>query len=582
MYSLERYTLTEMMEKSRLHYGALPALSMVGGLRFTYSDVDAGSDTIAKILLSHGLLSGDRVALLSENSPWWGMAYLGIIKAGAIVVPILTDFIAEQIGNIIRHSGAKILLCSEKMSQKIRTLDLNVAFMNVVDGSLRDPATWETRSQAKEAQPGNDLSFHQASADDIAMIIYTSGTTGLSKGVMLSHKNILSNALACKSIIVLHRTDRLLSILPLAHAYEFTIGFIIPVLAGSHIHYLDRPPSATALLPALKAVKPTIMLSVPLVIEKIYRSNIKPTLESMKLYGNHLFKPILTLLAGIKLKKTFGGKLRFFGIGGAPLSADVEAFLMAARFPYAIGYGLTETSPLLAGCPPFRTMMRSTGPALQGVSIRIADPKPETGEGEIQARGDNIFKGYYKNDEKTKETFTEDGWFKTGDLGVKDASGRVYVRGRLKNMILGASGENIYPEEIEAILNQSPYVAESLVVEGEGGLTAYVYLKSEVLENLGARIQDGIDAAGDISSRLGNAIAKAEKSVVESLETVLGDAEKAASKLLETIRREANEKLASFSKIRSIQLQERPFEKTPTQKIKRFLYSRGQGSDTKP
>jgi long-chain acyl-CoA synthetase len=218
---------------------------------------------------------------------------------------------------------------------------------------------------------------------------------------------------------------------------------------------------------------------------------------------------------------------------------------------------------------------------LHGVSIRIADPKPETGEGEIQAKGDNVFKGYYKNEEKTKEAFTDDGWFRTGDLGVIDASGRVYVRGRLKNMILGASGENIYPEEIEAILNQSPYVAESLVVEGEGGLTAFVYLKSEVLENLGARIQDGIEAAGDISSRLGTAIAQAEKSIAESLGNALGDAEKAAGKLLEAIRKETNEKLASFSKIRSIQLQEKPFEKTPTQKIKRFLYSKSPDSSPK-
>jgi long-chain acyl-CoA synthetase len=581
MYNLERYTLTEMVEKSLAHYGTLPALSMVGGMRFSYSDVDASSSKVAKALGAQGLVPGDRVALLSENSPWWCMAYLGIIKAGGIVVPILTDFIAEQIGNIIRHSEAKILICSEKMSQKLRSLDLGITFMNVIDCTMREPATWKLLESRKTVMQGDDMRVHQSLADDIAMIIYTSGTTGLSKGVMLSHKNILSNAIACKSIIVLHRMDRLLSILPLAHSYEFTIGFIIPFLAGSHIHYLDRPPSATALLPALKAVKPTIMLSVPLVIEKIYRSNIKPTLESMKLYGNPAFKPILTLLAGIKLKKTFGGKLRFFGIGGAPLSADVETFLLAARFPYAIGYGLTETSPLLAGCPPFRTMLRSTGPALHGVSIRIADPKPETGEGEIQAKGDNVFKGYYKNEEKTKEAFTDDGWFRTGDLGVIDASGRVYVRGRLKNMILGASGENIYPEEIEAILNQSPYVAESLVVEGEGGLTAFVYLKSEVLENLGARIQDGIEAAGDISSRLGTAIAQAEKSIAESLGNALGDAEKAAGKLLEAIRKETNEKLASFSKIRSIQLQEKPFEKTPTQKIKRFLYSKSPDSSPK-
>jgi len=349
------------------------------------------------------------------------------------------------------------------------------------------------------------------------MLVYTSGTTGLSKGVMLSHRNILSNAFGCRSIIILHRTDRLLSILPLAHTYEFTIGFVIPLLSGSHIHYLDRPPSATVLLPALKAVRPTIMLSVPLVIEKIYRSNIKPTLEGMKLYSSPVFKPLLIRFAGIKLRKTFGGRIRFFGVGGAPLSSDVEDFLKKAGFPYAIGYGLTESSPLLAGCPPSRTFLHSTGPALKGVEIRIADPSAGTGAGEIQAKGANIFKGYFKDPERTKEAFTEDGWFKTGDLGFIDAKGRIFVKGRLKTMILGASGENIYPEEIEAVLNQSPYVAESLVVDGEAGLTAFVYLKSEVLENLEARIQDGLDVAEDISSRMGSALVSAEKSVAHSI-----------------------------------------------------------------
>jgi len=220
-------------------------------------------------------------------------------------------------------------------------------------------------------------------------------------------------------------------------------------------------------------------------------------------------------------------------------------------------------------------VLRCTGPALKGVSLRIADPRPDTEEGEIQAKGDNIFKGYFKDEGKTREAFTEDGWFKTGDLGFIDDKKRVFVRGRLKTMILGASGENIYPEEIEAVLNQSPYVAESLVVEEGNGLTAFVYLKSEVLENLEARIQDGIDAAGEISSRLGTAIAQAEKSVAQSLGQAWGDAEKAGAKLLESIRRETHEKLASFSRIRTIKLHEGPFEKTPTQKIKRFLYTKG-------
>lgn len=575
MYKLEDFTLAEMLEKSASRYGSLPALEMVGGRRFSYAEAAQGAGKAAKALGAAGIGKGDKVALISENSPWWAMAYLGIILSGATAVPILIDFTGEQMGNIILHSEASAAICSEKMSQKLRSMSLGVKFFDVVDMAERDGASWAKITSQEASPPGGSRPQGKVKSDDVAMIVYTSGTTGLSKGVMLTHRNILSNAEACKSIIVLRRTDRLLSILPLAHTYEFTIGFVIPFLAGSHIHYLDRPPSATVLLPALKAVRPTIMLSVPLVIEKIYRSSIKPTLEGMKLYANPLFKPLLVRFAGIKLKKTFGGRLRFFGVGGAPLAADVEAFLLKARFPYAIGYGLTETAPLLAGCPPFRTTLRSTGPALKGVELRIADPKPETGEGEIQARGDNVFKGYFKNPEKTAECFTDDGWFRTGDLGFIDEKARVFVRGRIKTMILGASGENIYPEEVEAVINQSPYVAESLVVEGEGGLTAFVYLKSEVLENLESRIRDGIDAAGELSGKMGTAIANAEKSVTASLGHALEDAEKAAGRLLESIRKEANEKLSSFSKIRSIRLQKNPFEKTPTQKIKRFLYAKG-------
>lgn len=574
MYVLENLSLVEMIEKSGKQYAARPALSMVGGERFTYAEIDAASLRLAGKLHALGVGQGDKVALLAENSPHWGIAYFAILRAGGIVVPILTDFTAEQIKNIVAHSGAKAILCSNKLHQKIQAAEIAAMQLDILDGSPRNkPANQEKTSGATKERALPFEPFHPKS-DDVAMIVYTSGTTGLSKGVMLSHRNILSNATACRSIIILHRTDRLLSILPLAHTYEFTIGFVIPLLSGSHIHYLDRPPSATVLLPALKAIRPTIMLSVPLVIEKIYRSNIKPSLEAIKLYSKPLAKPLLIRFAGIKLMKTFGGKMRFFGVGGAPLSINVEEFLKKAHFPYAIGYGLTECSPLLAGCPPSRTFLRSTGPALAGVQIRIANPRPDSGEGEIQAKGASIFKGYFNDPERTKEAFTEDGWFKTGDLGFVDKNGRVFVRGRIKTMILGASGENIYPEEVEAVLNQSPYVAESLVVEGDAGLTAFVYLKSEVLENLEARIQDGLDAAETISSRMGTALSNAEKSVAQSIGHALGDAEKTAAKLLEAIRKEANAKLTSFSKIHTIELHDGPFEKTPTQKIKRFLYSK--------
>lgn len=567
MITLKHFTLSEVPELSAARYGARPALSMVAGAVYSYRDLERVSRAVAEFLIRQGIAKGDRVALLAENSPQWVMTWFGIVRAGAIVVPILTDFIPSQICNIIEHAGAKAVFVSDKLRAKLTELPASVAVFD-----LRATHSPSDRAPA----------FPEVAADDLAMIVYTSGTTGLSKGVMLSHRNILSNATACKTIIVLHRTDRLLSILPLAHTYEFTIGTIIAMLSGSHIHYLDRPPSATVLIPALQAVKPTIMLSVPLVIEKIYRSSIKPKLDGMKLYQSNVFKPLLILFAGIKLKKTFGGHVRFFGVGGAPLAADVEEFLKRARFPYAIGYGLTETSPLLAGCGPRATMLRSTGPALKGVELRIADPHPGTGEGEIQAKGQNIFKGYWRDEARTRETFTDDGWFRTGDLGFFDERKRLFIRGRSKTMILGASGENIYPEEIESLINQVPEVAESLVVEDDEGLTALVYLKSEVLENLEARIQDGIDAAGDLSTRVGQAIANAEKSVAGTVSHAVSDAEKAMEHLLERIRKETNSKLAGFSRIQRVKIHTEPFEKTPTQKIKRFLYGKKKGEHSGP
>ncbi len=553
MIKFKHLTLAEVPELASARFGDRPALSMVGGTTFSYRDFERNSRHIALQLVESGIHKGDRVALLAENSPYWVMTYFGIARSGAIVVPILTDFIPSQIRNIVEHSGAKAVFVSERLQPKLAQLPSNVEIRDVKTGRPLNSARAQT-IEGDAALPSIEIA-----SDDLAMIVYTSGTTGLSKGVMLTHRNILSDATACRSIIVLHRTDRLLSILPLAHTYEFTIGTVIPLISGAHIFYLDRPPAATVLLPALKAIRPTIMLSVPLVIEKIYRSSIKPTLEGMKLYHNSLLRPLILRFAGFKLKRTFGGRMRFFGIGGAPLAADAEEFLKKAGFPYAIGYGLTETAPLLAGCGPRHTHLRSTGSALKGVELRIADPRPDTGEGEIQARGPNIFKGYWNDDARTREAFTEDGWFRTGDLGYLDEKGRLYIRGRSKTMILGASGENIYPEEIESLINQIPEVAESLVVEDENGLTALVCLKSEVLENLEARIQDSIDAAEDLGSRIGHAIS---------------DAEKSAEHILENIRKEVNSKLAAFSRIQKVKLHPEPFEKTPTQKIKRFLYGK--------
>jgi long-chain acyl-CoA synthetase len=551
MYHLVSYTLPEMVEKGSAHFADRPALAMVGadpksgGAGLSYADLEPRTRRVAVLLGLLGARPGDRVALVSENRPEWGIACLGISRAGCVAVPILVDFTAEQMSNILEHSGSRVVLASRRFAGKLGDA-----------GVLGGRIVVAVEDLGLAAAPGG-FAFPEAGAidvasssfvpppiraDDLALIVYTSGTTGRSKGVMLTHRNLLSNAEGAGCFIRIKKSDRFLSILPLAHAYEFTIGFLIPLLAGAAVYYLDRPPSASALMPALAKVRPTIVLSVPLVLEKVYRSSVKPGLEKIGLYKYPAFRRILERIAGAKLMRAFGGRVRFFGLGGAPVAPDVESFLNRAGFPYSIGYGLTETAPLLAGNKPGRVKVHTTGLPTRGVELRVADPRPGSGEGEIQARGPNVTPGYYKDPERSAEIFTEEGWFRTGDLGVMDAEGRITVRGRLKTMILGASGENIYPEEIEAVLNASPLVEESLVYGDSSGLTALVRLERAV----------------------GEALARAEAG--------LGEAEDSAARLVERIRREANARLAAFSRLQAVRIQAEPFEKTPTQKIKRYLY----------
>jgi long-chain acyl-CoA synthetase len=572
VYSIERFTIPEVLENSSKRYARRPALAMVGGKAVLYSELEPRTRRIAALLGLLGVKKGDRVALLSENRPEWGLSYLGISRTGAIAVPIMVDFVPDAISTILEHSECKVLIASKRFAAKVPAECEKRIVVSLEDFSLLA----SPREGAKGIEPAA-LDSAAASfvsppieADELASILYTSGTMGKSKGVMLTHRNLIFDVIGSRRFIVMHRTDRFLSVLPLAHAYEFTLGLLLPLMAGSAVYYLDRPPSATALLPALAAIRPTIMLTVPLVIEKTYRSSIKPALEEISLYKIPALRPALDWVAGLKLKKTFGGKLRFFGIGGAPLAADVETFLHNAHFLYSIGYGITETAPLLTGNKPGRVRLHTTGIPSTGVEIRIVDARADTGEGEIQVRGLNVFPGYYKDPERTAEAFSPDGWFRTGDLGVMDAHGRLTVRGRLKTMILGASGENIYPEEIEAVLNASPYVLESLVYGDERGLTALVHLKPEVLESLTARVRDEIEGAEARVRDLGRAVETAVEHAGESLES----AERSMSQVLERIKREANCRLAAFSRLARVELQDEPFEKTPKQSIKRFLYPR--------
>jgi long-chain acyl-CoA synthetase len=584
-YSFDKDTLADIAPRSAASFGDAPALAMVGGEAISYRELDRMSLRAAVALARAGISKGDRVAILSENRPEWGIASLGIARAGAVAVPILTDFTAEQIGNILAHSGARAAFVSTKLGRKLEAAPSAAASPSAAAPSQnaqpRDvdfkllPIEELAKKEITESET-DDARLPRIESGDLAAIIYTSGTTGLSKGVMLTHRNFIADAVACDPVVSLDGGDLVLSILPLAHAYEYTIGFLIPMIGGSFIRYLDRPPSASALLPALATYRPTIMLSVPMVIEKVYRSSVEPALGKIALYKYcPPLRPLFERLAGLKLKKIFGGRMRFFGIGGAPLDPEVERFLIHARFPHAIGYGLTETAPIIAAAAVGKTKVRVAGTALPGADIRIAGGTSPGAAGEIQVRGPMVGPGYYRDQARTAEAFTQDGYFRTGDLGSFDSRHRLTVRGRLKTMILGASGENIYPEEVESVINASPYVAESLVYGGDAGLTALVQLKPEILEELSAYAREGIGGADKAAGRFGQTVGAAIRWAAQEVGAAEHYVEKAAAPLLERVRNEANARLAAFSRISRVEVQAEPFEKTPTQKIKRFLYPRG-------
>jgi long-chain acyl-CoA synthetase len=381
---------------------------------------------------------------------------------------------------------------------------------------------------------------------------------------MLSHRNITTNVEMCLTVQDVNLNDVFLSILPLSHAYECTISFVLPFMQGASIYYLEKPPTASVLAPALEKIRPTIMLSVPLVIEKIYRNQVRTKFtrtKSLRIVYEYFapFRKAIHYLAGIKLRKTFGGRLRFFGVGGAKLDAVVERFLREARFPYAIGYGLTETAPLIAGSNPSQTRFQGIGKMLSGVQARIDNPDPHTGIGEVLVKGENVMQGYYRDPELTRGVFTDDGGFRTGDLGCFDNHGCFYIKGRLKNMILSANGENIYPEDIESVINNIRGVLESLVLEKKGKLIAMVCLNVEELENNYQQMRaNTIQYISDKNEEWSKHKEEWTKHVEQ---------------YIEGLKEYVNRRLNRFSKIHSIIVVSAPFEKTPTLKIKRYLYS---------
>ncbi len=522
------------------------ALCVIDGQSLSYQNVREHIDALLAYFEKLGISRGDRVALLGANMPNWVISYLATTFMGAIVVPLLPDFTEDEIANILNHSESKAIIVSEKLQSKldgliVPSLQIKIQMENF---SLLGGSSSEAK-YVENAVPGFRYEVGQ---DDLAAIIYTSGTTGKSKGVMLSHKNICVNAIQAGKVQEINAQDRFLSVLPLSHTYENTLGMILPLMSGASIYYLQKAPTPAVLLPALEKVRPTIMLTVPLIIEKIFRNRILPTFTGKwylkMLYGVPTIRKGLHKIAGKKLYAMFGGSLRFFGIGGAKLDKVVEKFLIDAKFPYAIGYGLTETAPLLAGVNPANTRLQSTGPSVEHVQLQIRNKK-RNGIGEIWVKGPNVMKGYFKEPELTSEVLTCDGWFNTGDLGKLDDDNFLYIRGRHKNMIVGANGKNIYPEEIESVINNFKHVVESLVVEKKGKLVALVHFNREELEKKYQHVRTEVTNYFD--------------GVVDELRVEL--------------QVYINSRVNKYSQVQQVIIQPHPFQKTATQKIKRFLYS---------
>ena len=501
---------------------------------YTYATFKNECDALSKVLTQYGIGAGDKVAILSTNMPNWSVAFFATVVFGRISIPILPDSSENEVTNIINHSESKVLFVAKKMigkvSQEVMEKMTLVIELDTLEIIKADDEKFTCDGRTSVPTP-----------DEIATIIYTSGTTGSAKGVVLSHRNLAANVITCYHSCKRTEKDRWLSILPMAHTLEMTLGMLYPMYTGSTVYYLPKPPAASLLLKAMKIVRPTTMLTVPMIIEKVYKGSVLPTIKKSRTltWMNKHMHGLMCRIIGMKLKKTFGGCISFYGIGGAKLDPEVENFLLKARFPYAIGYGLTETSPLLGYAMDGWRAVGSFGYPVHNVKLKLHNVDPVTGEGEIVAKGPNVMLGYYKDPVRTRSVFTEDGWFRTSDIAIQDEMGRFYIKGRNSNMILGPSGENIYPEEIENVLNNLEGVGESIVVERNGRLVALV-----------APAEGFIEWDKESEDKFYEKLAN-WKSKILSL---------------------TNMNVNKSSQVSSVEVMKEPFEKTATQKIRRFKY----------
>nr|WP_319510783.1 AMP-binding protein [uncultured Draconibacterium sp.] len=541
-------TLAKLYTKAFHQNWEEQAFSDFEGGDYKYKDIAATIKSLHLFYQLAGLQRGDKIAVLGRNSSNWAATFLSAISAGLVIVPILPDFNKNDTNHIINHSESKLVIGATSLLEKV---DLNFsdhlkAIIKLEDFSFssgKDENIQYKLNDGFQYYNENQLSkeafvFEEWAPEEMCIISYTSGTSGFTKGVMISERSLLSNIIFAREHMPLEPGNKIVSFLPMAHVYGLLFEFLFPISVGCHITFLSKMPSPAVITKAFGEIKPHLILSVPLVIEKIYKKRILPAIEkpSVKFM---LKVPIISniILKKIKAKmvETFGGRFFEIVIGGAPLSADVEAFFKRINFPFTIGYGMTECGPLISYEAWNKTMPSSAGTLVDRMEVRIDSEDPYNTVGEIQVKGENIMLGYYKNEKETEAVFSEDGWLKTGDLGVIDKNNFIYIRGRSKNMLLGPSGQNIYPEEIEAKLGNQNYVAECVVVDRNHKLVALVFPDYEAMQT------DNIDK--------------------NDLEKIMADN-----------MRKANAELPRYENISRIELVEEEFEKTPKRNIKRFKY----------
>ncbi len=544
--------LVQYFEKSIINNWDKPALSDYKGKDFMYSDVAKNIAKTHQLMNHYGIRQGDKVALIGKNSTSWGITFIAIVSYGAVVVPILPDFVPGDIQHIVNHSDSKLFFSSipifesvdVKQMKALKAIvsleDLNLLYFNDNNPEEEQKKLSRLLEEVKiDSLTKNTFKLPETSNEKLALISYTSGTTGNSKGVMLLHNSLAANIRFAQNNMPLKSGDSIVSFLPMAHAYGLAFEFLFPFSLGCHITFLTKTPSPQIIIEAFKAIRPSLVLSVPLVIEKIFKKQVlpvisKPTykiLMAIPLINKFIFKLIRT-----NLSNAFGNNFHEIIIGGAPFNAEAERFFKRIKFRFTVGYGMTECGPLISYASWDTTKPGASGRLVDTLLIKIDSDDPVHKEGEICVKGDNVMVGYYKNDKATNEAIDHEGWLHTGDLGIIDKAGNIYIKGRSKSMILGPSGQNIFPEEIESILNNMHGILESLVIDENGKLTVLIYPDPEMIAN--------------------------EKTTLENLE-----------KIMQHNLKELNKSLPPYMQVSKFRLQEEEFVKTPKRNIKRFLYT---------